>query len=137
MPIFIFLDSVRNSTPYFSLSTFVRFQSFVSDYPEFCKVWFEKLVSDFEDRWKLNAQCLMFMLKEGLNPSQSDHHVVVCPLKLLRKQNRFYREKPIKSSLNHWLSKRYDLHLPTTLQSSSKNLRPPQTTLKLSGVCFK
>ena len=74
----------------------------------------------------------MFVLKEGLELS-TDHHLVVCTLKALKplKKRETYRING-----NHWLTKRYELHLQTTLHLSSKNFRPLLKTLELSGVCF-
>ena len=42
-----------------------------------------------------------------------------------------------ESNGNCWLTKRYDLHLQTTLHLSSKNFQTLLNTLKQSGVCFE
>ena len=70
----------------------------------------------------------------------TDHHLVVCTLKALKplkKRKTFRPRELIESNGNHWLTKRYELHLHTTLHLSSKNFRPLLKTLKLSGVCFE
>ena len=74
-------------------------------------------------------------VKRGAELS-TDHHLVVCTLKLLKNERLFDYEKLIESNGNHWLTKRYELHLHTTSHLSSKNFRPLLKTLKLSGVCF-
>ena len=78
-------------------------------------------------------------VKRGAELS-TDHHLVVCTLKALKplKNKRFFDyEKLIESNGNHWLTKRYELRLQTTLHLSSKNFRPLLKTLILSGVCFE
>ena len=79
-------------------------------------------------------------VKRGAELS-TDHHQVVCTLKALKplKKNEriFDHEKFIESNGNDWLTKRYELHLQTTLHRSSKNFRPLLKTLKLRGVCFE
>ena len=72
-------------------------------------------------------------VKRGAELS-TDHHLVVCTLKALKplkKRRLFDHEKLIESNGNHWLTKRYELHLQTTLHRSSKNFRPLLKTLKL------
>ena len=63
-------------------------------------------------------------------------------LQLLRHRNvvherLFNHRKLIELNRNHWLTKRYELHLHTTLHLSSKNFRPLLKTMKLSGNCFE
>ena len=63
-------------------------------------------------------------------------------LQLFRHRNVAYErlfnhENLIEPNDNHWLTKRYELHLQTTLHLSSKNIRSLLKTVKLSGVCFK
>ena len=68
----------------------------------------------------------------------TDHLLVVCTLKASRENELLFdHEKLIKSNGNHCLTKRYELHLQTTLHLSSKNFRPLLKTLKLNGVCFE
>ena len=51
--------------------------------------------------------------------------------------NASFRIKLIESNENHGLTKRYELHLQTTLHLSSKNFQPILKTFKLSGVCLR
>ena len=61
---------------------------------------------------------------------------------LLRHRNEAYErlfdhEKLIEPNGDHWLTKRYELHLQTTLHLNSKNFRSFLKAMKLSGVCVK
>ena len=63
-------------------------------------------------------------------------------LQLLRHRNvayeRLFNHKKLsEANGNHWLTKKYELHLQTQLHLSSKNFRPQLKTMKLSGVYFE
>ena len=70
----------------------------------------------------------------------TDHHPVVCILKVLKTWDNewlFDQDKSIDSNRNHWLTKRHKLHLHTTVYLRLRNLRPLLKTPKLSSVCFE
>ena len=54
----------------------------------------------------------------------------------LDKTKDFSTTKNLSNPRGIIMTKRYELHLQTALHLSSKNFRPLQKTLKLSGVCL-